>query len=234
MPTKTCATKRRRSIGPNIVRAWFDTAVNPVLAGMAVESDILASENWTWRFQPPRLLSLVPVREYLVPEARDNLDQFLSFHPHCQEPIARHDQHVHALLEGCQALHAALARSEELRDAYDRASVEVSLPTGRSVADLFGAWSPQHHLDVLAELIVNGTGQLPSYYGTAPLWNAHRGEFLRVRETESIQPLSEAARQTGENLAQAVRDLAGPLQSARNGLSLDHDVPFAERVPTAR
>jgi hypothetical protein len=227
MPSKVQPNRRGKTVGPNIVRAWFDTVINPLLYGLDTERALLAAENWTWRCRPPRLLSLVPIREHLVREAWDNLEQFLAFQPQCQPPIQRHDQHAEGLLRQCQALHKALTNHPAMHILYRQAVAELSLASSSELASVFGTDSPEEHLDVLAEYIVNSVEELPpSFYNTAPLWNRHRDEFLQLREARELRPRWEAVRAQGGKLARAAEEVDEALRQARDGLSLTHDVPF--------
>jgi hypothetical protein len=230
MPTRSRTIRKNKSFGRNIVRAWFDTVLNPLLSGLAEERRELLAENWTWRFRPPRLLSFMPVRSYLMAEAWDNPDQFLSFHPEFRRFIDRHDQRVDSLFQACQSFHRALTESEVLQEAYHRTTTELSQRTGGSVSDFFGAEPPENHLGVLAEYIVNRAVKLPHYYATAPLWNEHSEEFLRMRESAGVRPHWEATRRAGAELRRAVDDLSGHLKATRDDLSLEYDVPFVFQI----
>jgi hypothetical protein len=59
MPTKSRTSQKSKTVGPNVVRAWFDTVLNPLLSELAEERRELLAENWTWRFRPPRLLGTI-------------------------------------------------------------------------------------------------------------------------------------------------------------------------------
>jgi hypothetical protein len=228
MRSKTRTPEKGKSVGPNIVRAWFDTVLNPLLYGLSVERNVLTSGDWTWRFRPPRLLSLVPIREHLV--AEDNLEQFLVFHPECRRPIEGHDHCVESLFRACQSFHRALAESAAFQEAYDRTTAQVPLAPGSSVSDLFGAALPEDHLNVIAEYVVNNTAKLPNYYKTAPLWNQYSAEFVRVRESDAVRPHWEATDNAGAQLAGAVDELATAIRAVREGLSLEYDVPFVYQI----
>jgi len=104
---------------------------------------------------------------------------------------------VDSLLQACRSFHRALTESEVLQEAYRRTTAELSQRTGGSVSDFFGAEPPENHLDVLAEYIVNRAVKLPHYYFTAPLWNEHSEEFLRMRESAGVRPHWEATRRAG-------------------------------------
>jgi hypothetical protein len=81
---------------------------------------------------------------------------------------------------------------------------------------------------VLAEDIVNGTGLLPNYYATAPLWNRYREELLRLRERPEVRSHWEETRKTGADLTETVDQLVRSLRSIRQGLSLEYDLPLVQ------
>ena len=235
MPTKSRISTKVRNVGPNIVRAWFDTVINPLLRGLGSEKNLLEKENWTWRFEQQGLLSFGPLRSFIAFEALDNLDQFLNLVPSakkdCLPLMDRHDEQLEHLCRVCRELHQALVSSPELRDLYKRISSEYEatpIQPGRDFNSLFGAYRPDRHLDVLAEDIVNGTGRLPEYYSTAPLWNRYREDFLRIRETPNIRPNWEASGKAGRKLTRTVSELTESLRHIREDLSLQHDVPPVE------
>lgn len=89
------------TIGPKrrVVRARFDTVPNPLIRGPRTEASALAEGDLTWRYQVRRLVSIVPVRQHLVADAWDNLDQMLSIHPGCKPALDQHDEQVRVLLD---------------------------------------------------------------------------------------------------------------------------------------
>jgi hypothetical protein len=77
-------TASRVGPGRNIVRTWFDTVINPILAGLDTEQRLLGKHNWTWQFRPGGLESIRHVVAWVRlgsrADARPNLEQFVSFH----------------------------------------------------------------------------------------------------------------------------------------------------------
>jgi hypothetical protein len=227
-------TQREGKVGPNIVRAWFDTVVNPLLRGLDSERNLLAKENWTWRFEQQALLSLVHVPSFIAFEALDNLDQFLRMAPvasqQCLPLMDLHDDQVDYLTDVCRVFHKALRNSEDLANLYRRMAKENAVPCrpGQTFDSFFGAYHPAVHLDVLAENIVNGTGLLPTYFTTAPLWNHYRDELLGLRETLDIRPHWDASRMAGQDLKDTVEKLIDSLKLIRQELSIEYDLPLVE------
>jgi hypothetical protein len=236
MAAKHHTPQSERKIGREIVRSWFDTVINPLLQGLGSERKLLAKQNWTWRFEQQRLLSISHIKSSIAFQALDNLDQFLNFGPpaaqECKPLMDRHDGLVEYLTDACGALQGALRESAELTATYEKAKLDADLvQPGRDFSSLFGAYPPPLHLDVLAEDIVNGTGLLPNYYTTAPLWNKYRDELLQTREAPGIRPHWETCRKGGAELEVTADRLIHLVKSIRQDLSVEHDLPLVQTSP---
>lgn len=230
MPSKIRSVPRNKAVGPNIVRAWFDVVINPLLYGLAAERRVLASGNWTWSFERGRLQSAVPVREHVVSEGWDMLEQFLRFRPECRPAIQEHDLQVERLLNACKDFQLALSSSHALQEAFRRAEEELRSQPRGTLVYVFGPVPPERYLDALAEYGVNNVGDLPQHYSTAAFWNAHKHEFLNARQSDEVRPHWEATREAGAQALRAAANLTEVLKTARDELSLEHDVPFVQRI----
>src|SRR3954447_16288616 len=107
-------------VSPNIIRAWFDTVLNPLIHGLKMEADVLSRGNLTWRFRTESPASLVPVKSLLMDVVQDNLEQFLSLHPEFYDPIEKHDAELARLVESCRNLHRTLVASDEMRAEFEK------------------------------------------------------------------------------------------------------------------
>jgi hypothetical protein len=218
---------QQREVSPSIIRAWFDTVLNPLIYGLKEEAGVLSRGNLTWRFRSRAPVSLVPVRSLIMDAVQDNLDQFLSLHPECAGPIEEHDMALQLLVESCRALESRLIHSEEMQALFQRLTTPEALG-GRGVAEIFGAVFPDDWLKVLAEYIINGVEHLPDYYTTADFWNKHRGEFLRLRDSSEIRPAWETTVSATKHFSREVDRLIDLLKEIRNDLSLSAGVPIVE------
>ncbi|MFQ5827614.1 MAG: hypothetical protein ACE5JD_00465 [Candidatus Methylomirabilia bacterium] len=223
------APRKRSQVGPRIVRAWFDTVINPLLSYLEREQKLVARKNWTWRFRPGALEAIREVNAYVGPEARPNLEQFNMLYPDVKRGEEEHDKKVSALRDKCRGLYKTLGTSELLGDLFRRVtSPEALASLGREVTvkDLFGAYPESDYLDLLGEYIINSTGELPNYYTTAPLWNKHKDEFLAMLDRPAIRRRYQETVSAGNALFSATDRLVGLLKEHRLRLSLEHDVPF--------
>ncbi|HWN98780.1 MAG TPA: hypothetical protein VNS63_05865 [Blastocatellia bacterium] len=217
----------RGKVYPNIVRAWFDTVLNPLLQALDVEQERLDRKDWTWRFIPGGLEEIRVVCAHLDIDARDNLEQFLELHTAVALFVRAHDKNVTLLSDKCEQLQRRLELSPELFSLYKRVTSREALSDiGANLKEIFGAYPRDQHLSLLAQYIVNNTGDLPEYHSTARLWNKHRDEFLAILRHRSIILHSAATNRAGAALLNTVVRLFRLLKDTRLNLSLEHDVPY--------
>lgn len=223
--TKNFPTKGK--VYPNIVRAWFDTVLNPLLQALDVEQERLERKDWTWRFIPGGLEEIRVVRAHLDIDARDNLEQFLELHTAVALFVRTHDKNVAFLSDKCEQLQHRIELSPELFGVYKRVTSREALSDiGATLQEIFGAYPPEKHISLLAQYIVNNTGELPAYHPTARLWNKHRDEFLAILRHRSIILHATATNKAGDALLRIVVRLFRLLKDTRLKLSLEHDVPY--------
>ena len=213
---------------PNIVRAWFDTVLNPLVRALRTEAAVLENGNLTWRCEQRRLASLAPVRSHVPGEAWDNYDQFRALNSQCEQPIQDHDQCLQVLFNSCETLATRLVESRTMRETFEKAV--KTLPPNTNVEAVFGAYLRDRYLEVIAEYIINNVQRLPGYYSTASFWNDHKQEFLAVRGSDEVRECWEATVDATSRFSGAVDHLIGVLTELRNNLSLSAGVPIVEQL----
>jgi hypothetical protein len=222
------STKNRKAqYGPNIVRAWFDTVFQPALHGLASERSFLTKRNWTWRFNTSSLEYIGPLRARLPGGAADNLDQFLSFHRHCEVFVNEHDTSVLRLQDECRAFHVALVESPRLHDVFREIAIDAPVTLGSDIGSFFGAFhAEKDFIAVLAEDIVNNHETLPGHYANAPLWNKYRTRIVAVVEDPALAAHKQTTMNAGGDLLRDVDNLDSVLRETRSELSVEFDVPI--------
>lgn len=227
MAKKARSAETHFQVGPRIVRAWFDTVINPLLHSLEMERELLGKKNWTWRFQPPALEALRSVRAHIGPEASDNLEQLVEYDPALRAMTEEHDTNTALLYKQCKGLHDAIQKSPRLREIYREVTSEEALSQmGATMTDLFGAYPPKNHLALLAQYIANHTDDLPGYYSTARLWNPHREKFMAVLDHPSVRKSRDGTLKAGKALLRSVECLIREFKKLRLQLSSKHDVPL--------
>ncbi|HEU4388898.1 MAG TPA: hypothetical protein VFV34_13950, partial [Blastocatellia bacterium] len=113
MAAKKPRTGRQR-VGPNIVRAWFDSVINPIIRALRDERELIDAHNRTWRFQPGHLEGIRFIRDYAAADAQENFDDFLRSYPRISTHVRVHDERVGFLFTACVELQRAVVNSQIL------------------------------------------------------------------------------------------------------------------------
>ncbi len=227
MSTKTNSRKKTLKVGGRIVRSWFDTVINPLLQALKWEEQRLEKKNWTWQAQPGYLESIQPIKNMIPPLAEDNLEQFTKFYPVIKENIDFHDQETANLFVACKNLQRAIEENAELQAIYQRAKADESKTLhGTPINSVFATGTEDYHLAILAQYIVNQSGELPFHHLYWPVWNKYRGELLALLDQPAIKPKKKLVEGAGEKLLKTVRHLLELLKEIREQLSLEYDEPY--------
>lgn len=216
---------RKAKVGPQIVRAWFDTVINPLLSWLGREQELLSAKNWTWRFKPAGLEAIRHLTAYV--DAQPNWEQFEKLNTRIARIAEIHDRQVDTLAQECGRLHQSLVANAVYLKLFGRITSPESLrELGQDRQDVFGAYPESDWSDLIAEYVVNSTRELPSYYTTARLWNRHREQLLELLDRQPLRGHQEAVAKMGEDLGRTTGKLSHVLQDIQLDLSLTHDVPY--------
>jgi hypothetical protein len=212
-------------VGPNIVRAWIDTVISPLLDGLGEEESRLREARWGWEPRPPVLRSAHRTRDYLDVRAWKNLEQMFDFVPDLAPIVVKHDEQAEALLARFVTLQQEIENSEELRDAYRQVKRAMQAKYGVD-SELLSETNESTDRTYLAAYILNDYDQLYSYYALAPVWNELGSQFLAIRKHSRF---GAAIRQVEDGCASflpIVQEQQGRLNTLWRSLSVQHDVPF--------
>ena len=218
-------------IGPRIVRAWFDTALNPMIESIERELALLEMKNWTYSFGARTLELVQPLKRRLQ---NANLQQILHMNGSLSATLENHDASVEALTTAVKMLHAGLVTSSNFVEICDSLLTEKNLNELdiHEPREIFGAYPPADRYNLIAQYVVNHAGELPHHYSTAKFWNRNRGILLGcLNEITNVQDLHEAAIRAAQQLIDVSKALEKHLNRFRQQLSLQFDVPI---IPSHR
>jgi hypothetical protein len=229
MPKQSGTKKPVPKLSPRIVRALFDTVINPLLRALPQEYELLSQRNWTWRFRAESLELIRAIPLYVDDLTRDNLELFGELYPAGQKYFDTHDKGVGQLVMGCSECHAEVKASRTFIEIYERvinpaALIDIGI---ENVSTVFGAYPVENHLDVLAEQVVNNTGSLPAYYPISRLWNRYREEFLNVLAEPAVRVSYDKVLKAGQEIRVNTLPLLTYLKQRRLELSLKYGEPYA-------
>lgn len=219
--------------GEKIVASWFETVINPVVRSLSMEQQRLSNKSWTWLSIPGRLESIRYVSQMIPAVYAPNLEQFRKFHPVINENITSHDNQVAQLSFACKKLEDTILKSERMRETFARVTTDESLSeVGKSLGDMFPGAKGTERLVWIAQDIINGAREIPSFLMHSPLWNRYRIDFIRVLDDPEVSPAKTLTDRAGEQLLQTVNRLIELLTETRDQLSLEYDVPLVSIAST--
>ncbi len=211
---------------PNLVKAWFETVIRPLLAGLEEESRRLRSLKWGWEPQPPLLRATSPLRDYLDSRAWRNMEQLLELHPGVADLAAAHDRRATAMRDRFTELQSAIQESSELETAYDEVQAEWRKQYSDRVERSLDPNQKPTHLGFLASYIANGHTTLYAHYSLAPVWHEHSARFLAIRQEPAISKKIRSLEDEGVEQLSTVEELTKRLEELWRRLSIEHDVPL--------
>jgi hypothetical protein len=217
-----------------------------LLESLKDERSRLLHFNWTFQFRPAALESVRPAKQYVPTNAQANFEQFLAFYDTVSKNVDEHDRFVDALTESCRKLHETLVNRSPLPNLYRELTSEHSLRAamekhGRArrlsgqnwthanlLSEIFGGYPSSDHISVLAQYIVNNTGDLADHITTAPFWNEYRETLLTALQSPEARKQYTETTAVGSHLMKTSDVLTNELQEIRLKLSIEYDVPYVE------
>ena len=215
-------------LGPRIVRAWFDTVLNPLIGSVEFELGLLAKRNWTFSFAPPMLELIRSTKSYLRSDAESNLEQVTELNVPLAANIQTHDAATETLLNSVIALHAALVSNNQFVDLCSSLlAPETLLELGiEDVRFVFGAYPTSDRIKLLGQNVVNNLGELPPHFATAKFWNRYRKSLLQALTYPNVREHDSSTAQIAAHLASVSKTLLNQVKDLRSRLSLRYDVPY--------
>jgi Putative DNA-binding domain len=226
--------RRETFPGKDVVEAWRDDAINPLLSALESERSAITAEQWTWNRYSHEFKGLS--RLCVNNNISANKEDFMSRHPRVTELLQEHDTALTALNAHGERLYDSLARSPIIKEAFGYVTSEESLKalitenpnrfkasTGSELfAELFGTnWDEQERLNSITEWAINSRAET----NMDPLlvfWRAHGHRFCQCVVASDYFASVERARET---LLAVINSAVGLLKQIRKELSERHNIP---------
>ena len=233
----------RRETYPShdIVRAWFDDAINPTIEFLQREEELLCDEIWTWDRQNAMFKGLRPIGD--SSSFSPNEEDFLSRHPQIADAYIEHDDSLIGLNTEGQKLFETFADSSVLRDTFlsacePEAMTAIKLTFHTTVSgpeeifnEIFGTYNTESDiLAWIAECSINSTVSLPTDR-REPFWKHNRDNFLRLLQYPPVSGCRSSTVEARKHLIFIIQELVGTLKKTRRELSEHHGVPVETRRP---
>ncbi len=213
--------------GREVVRAWIETVITPVIRTLEGERHLLEGQKLRWEERWDKLEGVGGIRDSSDRGWLDRLEQFERFNPDVRGLIDEHDQGAATLQEQYLRLLLSVQEGPQLRAVYERAvSPESLTEMGTKMRDVFNTEDVSRHLKHLAVYTINRIERLSPDYTTMKLWERYGGEFIDVLSHPPLRGLVAEADATAGRLLQVTKQLISRMREIREMLSLRHNVPY--------
>lgn len=224
---------REKFPGKEVVEAWRDDAINPLITTLQTEKGLVTAQQWTWTRYSEVFNGFSKLFNERTLSA--NTEQFISRHPEVGRLLKEHDAAFVLLNEKGKKLYDSFAKSPLIKEVFGLTSSNESLahlkqenPTRfRSsspteiFAELFGTdWEEQERLNSLAEWAINSKAET----NMEPLiifWRTHGHRFRQCVMYSDYYFDTIHAR---ENLFRTIDSLLELLKNIRRELSERHNI----------
>jgi hypothetical protein len=179
---------------------------------LAVESDRVQRGNWSFRCETRDFEFLWPVAKMIAVQYLPNLAQLLRYRRDVEKLVQGHDEALGVLLSAANRAYEKVIESKTFRALSD--SKEVAQSDRR----------------YLAEYIVNGTRDLPSYYVHHEIWTREGGKFLDLRDDPASRSDFLSLTVSGRALAAAVERLQSAVGRLQTELADAYKLPPVDSV----
>jgi hypothetical protein len=224
-----------------IVCAWRDYVISPLLSTLKGQKRMLEQKDWVWnKRELGRGLNVSHIgygKTYSY-----NQELFLESYPKIQEAIDRHDKVAIDIVASWVKLFQAIKSEGHLLECLVEATTSQSLQELKAayhskfalchtdediLQELFGSKSTQEDmLDSIAQHVINTlvNGHTEPKI-SEPLWNAHQKCFLEVLNHQSISDYCVQLEAIRQDLIGQIESLITLLKNVLFELSKKHGVP---------
>jgi Putative DNA-binding domain len=228
--------RRETFPGKEIVLAWRDDAINPLIATLESENKLLARKQWTWNRSYHSFSGLSQFANKSFSSA--NEEDFLSRHKEITDLLQEHDSTLKFLNDTGQELFEQLSKSPALEATFATSTSDDSLirlksenpnvsdaETAEAIfTELFGTdWDKQDRLDTFAEWGINNKPET-NINRMIAFWRRNAYNFGILPGYSEFYPNGVRAREKLFNTNEA---LLSSLKRIRKELSEHHNVPVA-------
>jgi len=228
--------RRETFPGKEIVEAWRDDAINPLISVLEEEQKTLQDKRWTWNRSYREFSGLSKLTDSSQFSA--NKEDFIDRHRNIVELLRQHDDTAKQVNEaGCE-LFEQLSTTPFIRDMFRKLTAEKELQTliaenpnrfrsdvpKEVFAELFPAHeNEQERLDTFAEWSINGfsPANAPAF---VTFWNAAKYSFYSLVQYPPLSEYRKVVEEARRKLLETNQRLIDELKSIRRDLSEKHNI----------
>jgi hypothetical protein len=231
--------------GKDVVEAWRDDGINPLLDILEGSASLLRSEKWTWNYRNDSFNALRNIAKQAQFSA--DSEDFISRHQDVADLLAQYDAVLMQLNEKGKKLFEQVANSSFIRDVFAWTTSDESLgqlgaentarfyqQNAKEVyAELFGRdRSEQDRFNDFAEWAINGETPTNLIHVMSIFWQAFGDRFRNLVICPPIREYRTDVEKRREELLEINQNLISMLKKIRKDLSEKHNIAQGSPPPS--
>lgn len=233
---------RARFPGPRVVRAWFDTVINPLLLDLGSQHDLLRKRSWKFDRLTQSISGVRPLGDRRIAPywVRENQDQLFEIYSDIATAFNNRGSAYTLFHERVVFFFRTIRESQALIHIFQICTTSDSLKAIRDMAkesymqglsdddflkrlcsgpvDVF--------LDRLAGHVVNMIPELEETHSDSLFWNTQGEKFLQMLRSSEAGYCESRVKEASEVLLNEGLTLIGLLTETRRQLSQQQGVPY--------
>jgi hypothetical protein len=232
--------RREQYPSREVVIAWRDSVINPLLGTLRREREYLERRKWAWDSYKGGLQGLGYFSEWA--RYSGDKEEFLELHPQIRAGIEEHDRRLAEVYARCNDLFEQIRSSSFLLDLYRKYTAPEAIEPLRVmfhtqlghystpeaiVTNLFGDTPEVNRLEWLAQYIITDAEEMAvGIATTAPFWNTYGESFRALTKHPPLLTYAEVADDARSQLLTTVNGLLEGLTKTRTEIGRLHAVPM--------
>jgi hypothetical protein len=233
--------RRETFPGKDVVEAWRDDAINPLITQLSAERQLLKNEQWTWNRYDLAFRGFAKLARDLNQSA--NREDFLTRHSDVSALLKEHDDDLAALNNQGKVLYERAAASPFFKEMFDRATCDYELLKLKSEAPNYfqTSTSPELLIEIFgrdlnenerrqsfAEWAINSKTET-NIELLLLFWRVNGDRFRKgIVHSDNYPPVLKAR----ESLLTTIESILSLLKDIRTDLSERHNIPHEARQAT--
>lgn len=212
-------------LSPKIIRAWFDTVLNPLYDGLLYVKNCLNLNDYTWDYSYQDFIDIKPVRSIFDSRAYPNYEHLiLSEFPELSNLSIDYDTKREDFNISCRNLFNSLINSEDLNLLINRLLTEHE--NNRTIDSAKAEYMRGISIKWIAGYLINNKTQLSEQNIFNVIWVNNYEKFFDILELDNIRELKNILELSRIKFEQSVDKILTEIKIKRFKMSSNYGEPI--------
>jgi hypothetical protein len=218
--------KKQKKASSKIVRAWFDTVINPLASGLSLVLSYLKDDDYTWNSTYQNFIEIKSIREFYDYKYQANYEQLVKTeYPELLAFTKEYDLKRNNFNDACIKLFEKLVASKNLQkliydiiDIYEK-TAEISKDDAEYLRKI-------ESINWIAAYLINNKNELPFNSIFRIIWNNEKVNFYNILNINGINDSNLEVKENRRLFEEITVKTLKSIQEFSNNLSLKYGEPI--------